>query len=193
MFLLAVVVAALVSVPLTGGSLRNLRDLRLRAAGLLAVALLAQVLVISVLPNASPGLLAAVHVLTYAVALAFVALNLRLRGMWIVGVGGLLNFAAIAANGGVMPASASALRSAGQRVGGEKFVNSGTVRGARLSFLGDVFAIPSSWPLHNVFSLGDVLIATGIAVVIHHACHATQPRADRPPAALGTAPGSVDS
>jgi hypothetical protein len=35
------------------------------------------------------------------------------------------------------------------------------VEGARLWFLGDVFAIPASWPLANVFSVGDLLIAIG--------------------------------
>ena len=96
-------------------------------------------------------------------------MNLRLRGMWVVGLGGLLNFIAIAANGGVMPASSSALRDAGRRVTSSSFENSTTVRGARLSFLGDVFAMPASWPLANVFSVGDVLIAVGVAIVVHQA------------------------
>ena len=52
------------------------------------------------------------HLVTYLVALGFVAMNLRLRGMWVVGLGGLMNFIAIAANDGVMPARA-ALRAAG--------------------------------------------------------------------------------
>ena len=40
----------------------------------------------------------------------------------------------------------------------------------RLAFLGDVFYIPASWPLSNVFSVGDVLIALGVAWAIHGIC-----------------------
>lgn len=39
-----------------------------------------------------------------------------------------------------------------------------------LLFLGDVFAIPASWPFANVFSVGDVLIAVGAAYSIHATC-----------------------
>ena len=33
----------------------------------------------------------------------------------------------------------------------------------KLLFLGDVLYLPSSWPVHNVFSVGDVLIVAGIS------------------------------
>jgi hypothetical protein len=36
--------------------------------------------------------------------------------------------------------------------------------------LGDVFYIPASWPLSNVFSVGDVLIALGVAWAVHGIC-----------------------
>ena len=48
----------------------------------------------------------------------------------------------------------------------EVFANAAYVEHARLWFLGDVFAIPASWPLANVFSVGDVLIALGAAWAI---------------------------
>ncbi len=43
------------------------------------------------------------------------------------------------------------------------FRNSAAVAHPRLAFLGDVFAVPASWPLSNVFSVGDLLIAVGLA------------------------------
>jgi hypothetical protein len=170
MVLVLLVALALMTVPLAGGHLSGLLDVTLRGLPVLVGALGIQVLVISVVPDASPDLITALHLVTYVAALGFVAMNLRLRGMWVVGLGGLLNFVAIAANGGVMPAKASALRSAGRRVSSSAFENSTAVRGARLSFLGDVFAMPGSWPLANVFSIGDVLIAAGVAIVMHQAC-----------------------
>jgi hypothetical protein len=168
-FLLAVVVLALTAVPCTGGRLGRLTEMRLRGGAVLATALVAQIIVVSIVSDA-PQVDTTVHVLSYGAALAFVAMNLRVKGMWLVAVGGVANFAAIASNNGVMPASAAALRAAGQRVHASQFVNSAPVRGARLRLLGDVFAIPASWPLHNVFSVGDVILGIGIAVVIHRAC-----------------------
>lgn len=170
MLLVILVVVALLTVPVAGGHLSRLLDVKLRGFPMLITALVVQVLLISVVPGLSEGLATSLHLVTYLVALGFVAMNVRLRGMWVVGLGGLLNFAAIAANGGVMPTSAAALRASGRPIKGSGFENSAAVHDARLSFLGDVFAIPASWPLHNVFSVGDVLIAVGVAIVIHQAC-----------------------
>ena len=41
------------------------------------------------------------------------------------------------------------------------FQNSTALAEPRLAFLGDVFHLPASWPLSNVFSVGDVPIALG--------------------------------
>lgn len=170
MLLALLALVAIATVPLTGGHLGRLLDVGLRGLPLVAGALLVQVLVISVVPDAPEGLLTSLHLLTYVVALSFVALNLDLRGLWVVGLGGLLNFVAIAANGGVMPASRAALRQAGRTVEAHRFENSAAVRDAKLGFLGDVFAMPAAWPLANVFSIGDVLIVVGIGIVVHQAC-----------------------
>jgi hypothetical protein len=65
-----------------------------------------------------------------------------------------------------MPASASALRAAGLRAAPGGFVSSTTVAGAKLAWLGDVFASPRRMPFHNVFSVGDVLILAGATVLV---------------------------
>ncbi|HVN60178.1 MAG TPA: MFS transporter, partial [Gaiellaceae bacterium] len=69
------------------------------------------------------------------------------------------NALAIAANGGEMPVSRSALAAAGLgSVGGSNI----SAQAGRLRFLGDVFAVPHELPLANVFSVGDILIALGM-------------------------------
>jgi hypothetical protein len=166
----AVVVLGLVTVPAAGGSLRRLAGLRLRALWLLAVALGLQVLVISVVPGVAGWAQRALHLASYGLAAAFLARNRRVAGLWLVGLGAAANASAIAANGGVMPASSAALRAAGAVPAGEHFANSAAVDGARLAFLGDVFATPRWFPLHNVFSAGDVLIVAGALLVVHRAC-----------------------
>ena len=50
------------------------------------------------------------------------------------------------------------------------FQNSTALAEPRLAFLGDVFSLPASWPLSNVFSIGDVLIALGIVWALHRIC-----------------------
>ncbi len=37
-------------------------------------------------------------------------------------------------------------------------------------FMGDTLATPSSLPLHTVFSVGDLLLMFGVAVLVHTAC-----------------------
>jgi hypothetical protein len=166
-FLLAVVVLSLVTVPVTGGRLTNLAHARLRALSMVFAALAIQVAVVSLLPSADPALLRALHLASYACAGAFLVANRRIPGMRIIAAGALANVIAIAANGGVLPASRGALQAAGLLRRQDAFVNSALLAHPRLLFLGDVFDIPRSLPLHNVFSVGDVSIAIGAAVVIH--------------------------
>ncbi len=98
-------------------------------------------------------------------------------------LGGLLNFIAIIANGGVMPADPDlALHVAGA----DGFVNAGAVENPRLLFLGDVFATPSWFPLYNVFSVGDGLIVLGVFMLLHGASGSViVPRRWRTPAPAG--------
>ena len=81
--------------------------------------------------------------------------------MPLVALGAALNLLVISVNGGVMPASPSALAGAGLPVNEPGFQNSTALAEPRLAFLGDLFSLPASWPLSNVFSVGDVLIARG--------------------------------
>ena len=163
--MLVAFVVAVALVPVGGGRLAALADVRMRRWWLLVAALALQV---AALAGTGPGLGAVLHGLSYLVGGAYLLSNLHLPGMLWVAVGGGLNLLGIAANGGVLPASRAALDLAGiPATSGARFVNSGLVSGARLPYLGDVFAIPSWLPLANVFSIGDVVIAVGIYIVLH--------------------------
>ena len=124
-----------------------------------------------VIPGQFTGLTPFIHVATYFLVAIFLVANRRVPGLWLIGLGGAMNLVAIVANGGTMPASASALAAAGLVVDtpGE-FVNSGVVANPHLSFLGDIFATPSWLPFANVFSLGDLVIVLGTAVAVHRLC-----------------------
>ena len=162
---------ALVSVPLAGGRLSALGDLKLRSIWLAGLAFGVQVLLVTVLPEGNETLHRAAHLVTYALVGACLLRNLDLPFAWLIALGGVLNFAAIGANGGVMPASRSALATAGlEPAAGGSFANSDLVEGAHLAVLGDVFAIPAGWPGANVFSVGDVLLVAGALLALHVVC-----------------------
>jgi hypothetical protein len=172
MILIAGFVVIVASVALRGSRLTALADLRVRWCPAVAAALALQVLIISVFPDAlPPSLAAALHVVSYVLGVAFLFANRRVPGLWLIGVGALCNLAAIGANGGVMPASASALATAGiTSPNGQHFANSAARHSPRLAFLGDIFAIPSGLPFANVFSIGDIVLLAGATVLLHRAC-----------------------
>jgi hypothetical protein len=169
MLLVVLAIVAIVTVPLAGGRLGRLADVRLRAVWALAAALLAQVLIISVVPEGDETLHRVLHLATYVTVLAWIAINRDLRWRWTLVAGGVLNFVVIVANNGVMPASRAAVRAAGLGAG-HGFENSAPVAHATLAFLGDVFAVPASFPFANVFSVGDGLIVLGIFLMLHRQC-----------------------
>jgi hypothetical protein len=169
MFLAAIVLINALAVPLFGGRLTALADVRARFAWVLMVALGLQVISINV-PGIPESLRPALQLASYPVAAVFVVANRHLPGMPLIALGALLNLVAMSANGGVMPASPSALVAAGLPLRHDGYVNSGLVSDARLAFLGDIFAIPEPVPMHNVFSVGDICIGLGVVVAMHGLC-----------------------
>ena len=169
MVLVAVVVLSALAVPLFGGRLGALVELRLRHLWAVYAALGLAVLAIG-LPGLPDGLRSLLLVAAYPVGAVFLLANRRVPGMALVALGAALNLLAITANGGVMPASADALAAAGLPAAEPGFENSAALADPRLAFLGDVFAIPASWPLSNVFSVGDVCIGAGLAWGLHRIC-----------------------
>ena len=167
MILVAGTLIIFATVPLLGGRLGRVGSIRFARIELLALALVLQIGVLQVASDSVPGRVAAVaHVLSYALAAGFVWRNRRIPGLSLIGIGGLANLLAIAANGGVMPASPEAYAAAGLDTS-PGFANSVPFGDARLAWLGDVFHTPGWLPLANVFSIGDVLLLVGAAVLVH--------------------------
>jgi Family of unknown function (DUF5317) len=164
----AVLLSAL-AVPLLGGRLEALAELRLRHLWAVFAALGLAILGVG-LPGLPDWLRSALLVAAYPVGAVFLAANRRVPGIPLVALGAALNLLAITANGGVMPASPTALARAGMPIEEPGFQSSTAVAEPRLAFLGDVFAVPAAWPLSNVFSVGDVLIFVGLAWGLHRVC-----------------------
>jgi hypothetical protein len=106
------------------------------------------------------------YVMSTALVLLAVIRNLRtVPGFVLVALGAASNLAAIMANGGYMPVIPEALAASG-RSAAVGYSNSVASSRPVLEPLVDRFVMPSGLPFANVFSVGDVLIGIGIAIVI---------------------------
>lgn len=166
MFILYAVVIGLVIGFLLGGRLLALGEIRFHWAALIAIGFLAQVVlftdqVASVVGPAGPPL----YVGTTLMVGAAVLRNIRLPGMPLILAGAISNMAAILANGGFMPATPEAYAALG-KAEPTMYSNSAVLSDPLLAPLVDRFALPTWLPLHNVFSIGDVLLGVGVAVLI---------------------------
>jgi len=140
-----------------------------RRAWAVFVAIGLQVGIISVFPGGG-DLYVGLHLASYALLVVFLTGNSKIPGLWIITIGTIMNFVAIARNGGVMPATRGALASAGLRIDPTQFANSAHLASPKFAFLGDVFALPAQIPFANVFSAGDICIVLGVLLTLHQVC-----------------------
>lgn len=166
-FFLAALAFGAATVPLTGGRLGAMGELRLRWGPVLLAAVALQGVILVAIPHHLPGVHEPLHLLSYVLLGTFVAVNMHVRGMRSIALGGLCNAAVITANGGVMPVSRSALERAGIYPLPDRWLNANVLDNPRLSPLGDMFPIPV---LHTVVSVGDILVAVGAILLIHGVC-----------------------
>lgn len=106
-----------------------------------------------------------------ALLLIWVAGNLKIPGVWFLGLGLFLNFLVITLNGGLMPIrpelverlipqAAEGFWVVGERLGVGKDIVL-TVEQTRLWFLSDWFLLPDWLHYPMAFSIGDVIVSLG--------------------------------
>jgi hypothetical protein len=166
-FMLYAVLVGLAIGLLVGGRPANLGRVRLRWGGVALAGLAIQLLLFSPPVTERVGDLGPpIYIGSTLMVLAFVLRNVAdLPGLAVVALGAASNMAAILANGGFMPASPDALALAG-KVGPGGYSNSVELASPALQPLVDIFAMPRWLPFANVFSVGDVFIGLGVALVI---------------------------
>lgn len=172
MILLVFALFALVIALARGGDIMALARVPFRLGWLAILAVGLQILIFSQwwARSALAGWTPMLYVASLVLLVGLVAANWRLPGLPVVGLGLVSNAVAIALNGGRMPASLAALRTAGLEF---VILKAGTLGSSantvllgpetKVPFLCDIFALPSWFPLATVFSIGDVLIALGAA------------------------------
>jgi len=176
--LLVTVVAVVVMLFVTRGSLSQLARIPVRAWWLLLGAFAIQIALEYIdfpkdqIETVGFGIL----MLSYALLLAFAVANLRLRGMWIITLGIALNALVIGLNQG-MPTKPVGEDAHGRRI--RKPVEQ-TVKHRQeskddiLGFLGDKIVLPN--PFDEVVSAGDIILCIGLVDVCYYASRRNRAR-----------------
>jgi len=165
MFILYAIPVGIVAGLLAGGRLDGLAAVRFRLAPLAGLALAVQVALFSPLADAwSQDVVRPVYLASTVLVVVVVLANARLAGVPLIILGAALNLAAVVANGGAMPAAPGALASLGFGAGGH--TSSILADHPALEPLTDLFALPAWMPFANVFSVGDVVLAVGVAIAV---------------------------
>lgn len=161
MLLLAPIVVGALAGLLVKGRMVNWLDSPLRRPWIVVIALLVREAV-ALTPLREIDALRFVYVAFLVVLIVWTAMHVRtVPGIWIIGLGALMNLAVIAANDFRMPvaaAGAGGLIRAGH-LGQYVLMDSST----RLAFLGDWIVTPI-W-LGGAYSPGDIVVGAGAGVV----------------------------
>ncbi len=106
-----------------------------------------------------------IQIAAFGLLLAFFILNRHQKELNFVLIGVILNIMVIAANGGVMPVSETAMEMAGiteTPTGTHTYLEEGTT----FPLLSDVIPIPEPYPFPKVVSIGDIVISAGVFLLI---------------------------
>lgn len=172
LWLAIVIFLALAIAVLRGGRLVNLGDIELRAWWLLFIALGLQIGT-RFLPDEdwSEWTGVAMVLTSFVLLMALVLMNRSKQGMWIAGLGVLMNFVVISANGGMPVLAGAAEVASGFTVANPDL--SGSFKhvlldeNSRLTFFADVIPLRLVG-IGEVISLGDIFLALGLGVFLEH-------------------------
>lgn len=166
LWLAIVLFIALAMAVLRGGRLTNLGDIELRAWWLLIIAFGLQIGT-TFLPDTdwSAGLGVAMVLVSFIFLMVLVGLNRSRTGMWLTGLGVLMNFTVIALNGGMPVLAEAAEVASGFTISvpdlSGSFKHTILDETSRLTMLADVIPLRLG-TLGQVISLGDVFLAVGL-------------------------------
>jgi hypothetical protein len=153
---------------------RHYRVLQLGKPGLVILAFLAQFIFFQIQRlglNLRDYWISIILIVGQLILLVFILINWKKPGFFLLGLGTILNLAALVFNGGLMPMEPETISnlypdvptnswSIGDRLWNSKNIVL-TEEMTRLSFLSDRFIIPEWSPYRVAFSLGDVFLAVG--------------------------------
>ena len=168
LWLAIVLFFALVIAMLRGGRLANLGDIELHSWWLLFIAFGLQAGT-AWIPETSDVLGVVMILTSFVLLMVLVMLNRSKPGMWIAGIGVLMNFTVIALNGGMPVLAGAAEVASGFTVTDPDLTGSFKHvvldDSSRLTFFADVMPLRLAG-IGEVISLGDVFLALGLGVFL---------------------------
>jgi hypothetical protein len=175
MFLIGAVAIGILIGFAMGGRINHLPELRLRFLWLVAIAIIIQLAIFPLFSSRPlvPYLTSQLHLASYGILFVFFIINYRVWPMLIIAIGSICNLVVISLNQGRMPSSVHALARAGQPEIAAKVATNGFMgnvvlmsENTKLNELGDWLYLPGCMPFSTAFSIGDLLIAVGLVVLI---------------------------
>lgn len=162
-----------------GGKLRNLEELYINGWYFLVTSFVIEILSLLLIIRTNGKIadflyynFSRIHIITYSLLLLGLVLNIKEKGFLIAASGALFNFFALIFNNGKMPVSPGGLKVAKlfnqlallaeDAILTHSLINSKT----KLSFLCDIIPVPKPYPFPKVISIGDIILAIGLFVLI---------------------------
>lgn len=175
MLRVVVIVIVLLYALLRGGRLTNFARLRVRRVPLVLGSFAIRLLIDT--PFLAGPLVHSwttpLFLLSFGLLIWWVWENRHLAGGGLIGAGVIMNLAAITANGGAMPVDPVAALYAGKPIddaaspGALADVHRAFGEHVQLWVLTDIFPIPAGLPFAAVYSLGDILLTVGVAILCY--------------------------
>jgi hypothetical protein len=145
----------------TGGNIGNLARLRFRWPWLIFAAVIVREAVALTPLNRVSGA-QYLYVISLAAILAWTIWNVnRFHGLWLVATGAAVNLLVVTVNGGRMPVAHEFVGALVRHGVSGQYTVMGP--GTQLNLLGDWISL---YPVPEVYSPGDVLIAIGLAILV---------------------------
>ncbi len=159
-----------------GGNLRYLTNFIFRSSLLLVFALILQLgtsILVSIGNETAINNKMILYTLSYVMLFIALFFNFERKSVWIIFIGAVANFVALALNKGSIPINAVLL----EKMGFENMLQSFEIGampnyidiGNAHSFsvhLAKKFTTPAYYPLKQIFSIGDILISLGLLIFV---------------------------
>ena len=164
---------------LTGGKIRNIGNLYINGWYLFVISFLTEIISLFIASKTNGNLSIIIennffyiHIFIYLLLIMGLMMNFREIGLRITLFGSTLNFLPLLLNNGKMPVSINALKHSKLYIQlslldeGRIMTHALADKGTKLWILGDIIPIPKPYFFPKIISIGDILIALGLFILI---------------------------